>query len=184
MSSHSDHIPDVSHVDRDSIISLSIFDAAMTGNLSALQELLKTHNADSIQPATGLSALHYASSRGHIHLVNYLLDKAGATVDLEDREGEVINHITCGTDFACHIVFKLVSFQTALLKAAYNGYVDIVAVLVEKHDADVSHQDKDGWSALHNACSCNHPGIASLLLDHYTNIDIVSKMGHTPLSKT
>jgi ankyrin repeat protein len=99
ISSHSDHIPDVSHVDRNSITSLTIFDAAMAGNLSALQELLKTHNANSIQPSTGLSALHYASSRGHIHLVNYLLDKAGATVDLEDREREVIDHITCGTDF-------------------------------------------------------------------------------------
>lgn len=69
--------------------TLTIFDAAMTGNLAALKEQLKTHNADSIQPSTGLSPLHYASSRGHIQLVNYLLGKAGATVDLADREGEV-----------------------------------------------------------------------------------------------
>lgn len=73
--------------------------------------------------------------------------------------------------------------QTALLKGAYNGHDDIVAILIEKYYADVSHQDKDGWSALHNACSRNHAGIASLLLDHHADIDILSKMGHTPLSK-
>jgi ankyrin repeat protein len=69
------------------------------------------------------------------------------------------------------------------LKAAYNGHTDIVEMLIEKHDADVSHQDKDGWSALHNACSSSQPSIASTLLDHYADINIISKMGHTPLSK-
>ncbi|KAH8556624.1 hypothetical protein BGW37DRAFT_20190 [Umbelopsis sp. PMI_123] len=67
---------------------MTLFEAAMTGNLEALIELLKTHDPNTMQSSTGLSALHYASSRGYIHLVDYLLDKAGATVDLEDKEGE------------------------------------------------------------------------------------------------
>lgn len=84
------------------ITDMTLFTAAMTGNLAVLRELLKTHDPNTTQPSTGLSALHYASSRGHIQLVNYLLDKAGATVDLEDREGEVYIHFIRFTFLEMH----------------------------------------------------------------------------------
>jgi ankyrin repeat protein len=70
------------------------------------------------------------------------------------------------------------------LKAAYHGHLDIVTFLIEDHDANISHQDNDGWTALHNACSQNHLEIAAYLLDQQINIDILSKLGHTPLSKS
>ncbi|KAJ2961996.1 hypothetical protein NQZ79_g2755 [Umbelopsis isabellina] len=140
------------------ITEMNLFDAAMSGNLQSLTTLLETQAPDTIQSSTGLSPLHFASSRGHIEIVKHLLDIAGASVDIVDREGE-----------------------TPLLKAAYHGHKDIVSFLIEDHDAATSHQDHDGWTALHNACSQAHLDIASYLLDQQLNIDIASKMGHTPL---
>ena len=87
--SEREHINVHEHGNGNQITDMTVFTASMTGNLAVLRELLKTHDPNTTQPSTGLSALHYASSRGHIQLVNYLLDNAGATVDLEDREGEV-----------------------------------------------------------------------------------------------
>ncbi|KAI8583114.1 hypothetical protein K450DRAFT_224287 [Umbelopsis ramanniana AG] len=83
-----EHINVYHHEIGNQTTDITLFTASMTGNLAVLQELLRTHDPNITQPSTGLSALHYASSRGHIQLVNYLLDDAGATVDLEDREGE------------------------------------------------------------------------------------------------
>lgn len=140
------------------ITDINIFDAAMSGDLQSLIILLETQAPDSIQASTGLSPLHFASSRGHIEIVKHLLDIAGASVDIMDKEGE-----------------------TPLLKAAYHGHKDIVCFLIEDHDAVISHQDNDGWTALHNACSQDHLDIASYLLDQHLNIDTISKLGHTPL---
>jgi Ankyrin repeats (3 copies) len=83
-----EHMTVHEHEHGDQTTDMTLFTASMTGNLAVLQELLRTHDPNITQPSTGLSALHYASSRGYIQLVDYLLDKAGANVDLEDREGE------------------------------------------------------------------------------------------------
>lgn len=40
-------------------------------------------------PATGLTPLHFAASRDHYEVVQWLVEKGGAIVDLEDRDGEV-----------------------------------------------------------------------------------------------
>lgn len=71
------------------ITDINIFDAAMSGDLQSLIILLETQAPDSIQASTGLSPLHFASSRGHIEIVKHLLDIAGASVDIMDKEGEV-----------------------------------------------------------------------------------------------
>jgi ankyrin repeat protein len=49
--------------------------------------------------------------------------------------------------------------------------------------ANIHQKDKDGWTALHNACSRGYFRIVRLLVDRKANVDVRSKMGHTPLSK-
>lgn len=135
---------------------------ATSGNLALLKNILPflpTPQAavNEPHPATGLTPLHFASSRGHFNIVKYLVDDYSALVDAKDREGE-----------------------TALLKAAYNGHFHIVKYLVSKN-ANVHLKDKDGWTALHNACARGYLSITRLLIEHGARVDVKSKMGHTPL---
>lgn len=68
------------------------------------------------------------------------------------------------------------------MKAAYNGHFLIVKYLVEKN-ANIHLKDKDGWTALHNACARGYLPITRLLIEQGARVDVKSKMGHTPLSK-
>ncbi|KAK9762295.1 hypothetical protein K7432_012118 [Basidiobolus ranarum] len=164
----SDSFATVSHMNTPTIkISPSFYTAAECGNGNALFEILNAlvqetgYSPQDIintpSSSTGLTVLHYAASRGHVILIEYLLD-SGAEVDLTDREGE-----------------------TALLKAAYSGHLDVVKCLVGNY-AVVHQQDKDGWTALHNACSGGHLEVVKWLLKNTAvDVNVRSKMNHTPL---
>jgi len=56
--------------------------------------------------------------------------------------------------------------------------------LVNKANANYLHQDRDGWTALHNACSSGSVAMTEFLLDQpLINVNVASKKGHTPLSE-
>ncbi|TCD66928.1 hypothetical protein EIP91_000706 [Steccherinum ochraceum] len=154
----------------------TIHAAATSGDLKSLQsrfEEIRTAGgfeafalANDASPRTGLTALHAASSRGHLHIVKWLVEECGAIPDIEDREGE-----------------------TALHKAALHGHLPIIVYLLPGR-ADVHAQDADGWTALHNACSKGYldivrwlceTGGAAAELSGARGVDIRSKGGWTPL---
>ncbi|KAI8069134.1 ankyrin repeat-containing domain protein [Gilbertella persicaria] len=139
---------------------LSIHTSVASGQLYLVQRLI----ADGCDPnlphtTTGLRPIHFAASRGHIDLVQYLVESThSCQIDAVDKEEE-----------------------TALLKAAYAGHFSVVKYLIE-HGADYLHQDRDGWTALHNACSCgNFEMIKFLCSQPHIDVNITSKQGHTPL---
>ncbi|CAG8497110.1 6562_t:CDS:2 [Acaulospora morrowiae] len=147
---------------------LSIHDATAAGNMERVKELLDPQGsgettssfllANEASPSSGLTPLHYAASRGHFEIVKWLIDAAGAIVDLEDQTGE-----------------------TALLKASYNGHTHVVAFLLQKH-AKYDQKDNDGWTALHNASAQGYLQIVKYLLEHTAaEVDVRSSKGHTPL---
>lgn len=49
--------------------------------------------------------------------------------------------------------------------------------------ANIHQKDKDGWSALHNACSRGNLPIVRLLVERNARVNAQNKTGHTPLSK-
>jgi ankyrin repeat protein len=67
---------------------------ATSGNLPLLKNILPflptpQKAVNEPHPTTGLTPLHFAASRGHFNIVQYLVDDYSATVDAKDREGEV-----------------------------------------------------------------------------------------------
>ncbi|KAI8089892.1 ankyrin repeat-containing domain protein [Halteromyces radiatus] len=138
----------------------SPLEAAAQGDLTRLQQLWdQDFDFDLQSTPDGLRPLHYAASRGHLSIVKFLIDCCHVTVDIVDHEGE-----------------------TALLKAAYAGHFSVVEYLIIHAGANVLHEDKDGWSALHNACSYGDLDMVIFLIDHFLNVNLQSKMDHTPLT--
>ncbi|KAF7730660.1 hypothetical protein EC973_001609 [Apophysomyces ossiformis] len=136
--------------------------AASAGNLAMLKQILLLVSdplkaVNEAQTSTGLTPLHIAASRGHLDIVQCLIEEYEVAVDSRDKEGE-----------------------TALLKAAYDGRFTVVEYLLSKN-ANVHQKDKDGWTALHNACSKGSLPIVRLLVERGAQVNVRSKMGHTPL---
>ncbi|KAF6035878.1 ACBD6 [Bugula neritina] len=104
-----------------------VFDWCKEGNLKRLKETLVHSSIDS-QDENGLSILHWACDRGHISVVEYLLELK-AQVNATDNEG-----------------------QTPLHYASSCGHIDIVKLLVQ-HSADVSFKDVEGYTPLQCADS-------------------------------
>ncbi|CAO3620216.1 unnamed protein product [Cunninghamella echinulata] len=132
--------------------------AAYFGDLIRLQQLLDEQYDFDTSHSNGLRPLHYAASQGQFFTVQFLIEKCKVTVDATDHDGE-----------------------TALLKASCGGYFDIVKYLIVNANANLFHQDNDGWSILHNACSHGHLDMVQFLLLNSMDVNIKSRMDHTPL---
>ncbi|KAI8327182.1 ankyrin repeat-containing domain protein [Blakeslea trispora] len=139
---------------------LSIHTSVASGQLYLVQRLI-AEGCDPNLPhtTTGLRPIHFAASRGHLELVRYLVESTlSCQLDAVDKEEE-----------------------TALLKAAYANHLKVVSYLVEQ-GANYNHQDRDGWTALHNACSCGNLEMVKFLCQQpHMDVNITSQQGHTPL---
>ncbi|KAJ3207820.1 hypothetical protein HDU67_007205 [Dinochytrium kinnereticum] len=100
----------------------TIFDWAAEGDVAKMRGiLLKNPNLIQQRDESGRSPLHWASDRGHLDLVKYLVESK-AEVNLGDDEG-----------------------LTALHNAAVSGHIHIASVLLEA-GADPEMKDLDGMT--------------------------------------
>ncbi|EPQ28819.1 uncharacterized protein PFL1_03622 [Pseudozyma flocculosa PF-1] len=97
--------------------------------------------ANEPNPANGLVPLHFAAKEGKTDVAKWLVQEAGAIVEMEDREGE-----------------------TPLHKAAMSGKLPVLTFLLSA-GADANAKDADGWTALHNACSRGYLDIVRVLIE-------------------
>lgn len=118
--------------------------ASSLGSLPVLRALMSTSRVSvNAQTVGGQTALHYAASRGHTGIIEWLTSEFGADLRLlADRQG-----------------------ATALHRAAALGQVGAIQSLVHGFPSAIDRQDADGNTALHLAVIEGHPAAGRLLLE-------------------
>ncbi|CAO1635991.1 unnamed protein product [Jaminaea pallidilutea] len=142
---------------------------ATSGSLADLQRFFETTSrtnqlstfalANEPSPASGLMLIHHAAKTGKLDVLRWLVEEAGALVEIEDREGE-----------------------TALHKAALAGRLPVISYLLAK-GAAADTADADGWTPLHNACARGYLDIVRYLVENgQASLDVRGgRGGWTPL---
>lgn len=114
-------------------------DLAMHGSLERMKEIGAQANPDAQEAGSGRTSLHKAAYFGHVAVIRYLVIELGATVDLQDTDGD-----------------------TALHEAARFGHVDCVTTLLAA-GASRTIQNADGKTALDLAAANEKEEVVALL---------------------
>jgi ankyrin repeat protein len=123
----------------------------------ASAQLLLRHGANiNLQDHMGRTALHKASHRGDVDMIELVLNY-NVDVDARDHDGSTPLHL-----------------------AAFNGHLEMVQLLL-KHGASVTLRNENGQTALHRASECGQPDVIPNLLDHNAEVDAPDNNGSTSL---
>ena len=171
-----------------------LYHAAFLGLHEIVEHLALKHGqyANAIGGLAG-TALHSASTEGHVEVVRSLL-KCGVDVDARGVSSMSPLHLAslnghldvvhCLLDYGANANIQSDDHRTSLRNAAVSGHLEIVRVLLE-HNADTQAEDKDGLTPLHNVSSFHlsfrHPLVVRLLLEHGANPNARDKRRRTPL---
>ena len=141
-----------------------LVEAAMCGQLETVKHLLLIlHAVPDQKTVKGKTPLYAAASKGHSHIVRYLLEQFRDQVDIEARS----------------------KGQTPLLDACLRNDVMVAQALLE-YGADLNG-GKDlktgNLSYLHHAARAGHVDMVRLLIDHRADISARSVSLKTPLDE-
>ena len=139
-------------------IEPNIFEAAATGRVERVQDLIKK-NPELVKAYSpdGWSALHL--SFGNLEIVKLLLD-SGADINAVSKNG-----------------FSATPLQGA---AAFKA-MELARLLIAR-GANVNCRGEEGVSPLHEAAGSGQIELAKLLLDHGANLNAKDDHGKTPLT--
>ncbi|KAI9436570.1 hypothetical protein H4582DRAFT_2078189 [Lactarius indigo] len=140
------------------------------------------------------TALHSASSAGHLQVVRSLLRHGvgvnvrggadGTPLLFSSRSGH-LDIVQCLLEHGADVGLRDDRHNTPLNWAANGGHFEVVRVLLE-HNADVNSQDRHGRSPLHDAIwgdspKGNCPRVVRLLLEHGADVNARDTRHRTPL---
>lgn len=110
-----------------------------------------------MQNNDGLTAIHYASFRGNIRIIQYLIDKGGNPF-IKDNDGHNVIHI-----------------------AAQGDKVNVIHYFIKNFNFDVNDRDTKDSSALHWAAYLNKEISLTYLIAWGANVNAQDAERNTPL---
>jgi ankyrin repeat protein len=135
--------------------------AARFGNFDAVRELYGRHGSVIVNVSCDQkwTALHWATVRGRVEVVKYLVETCEADIQIANRYG-----------------------RTAMHYAIYSGKLEIVQYLVESAGADIHVVDNYGFTSLHCASEEASLEIVQYLVETAgANVHAMEKTGRTPV---
>lgn len=182
---------------RDKENSTALLLSCARGHYSCAEYLL-TNGADAnARRITGASPLYFAASSHHTRIVELLLNRYKAIVDLSTFDGSAPLHVACEHGFT-DIVQLLINSQgnvnakmndgtTAIMLACQNGHLPVVQMLISTGQCDLTIQRLDGVTPIFQVVQHGHETIFDYLVEHVINIketiDLAREDGATPLFK-
>lgn len=182
----------------------AVYNAAHDGKLQLLQKLLSGRSREELdelmgEVATGGTPLLIAARYGHLDVVEYLVDRCGASVEAGGSvhfDGETIEGAPplWAASAAGHldVVRSLLrrgasvnrttrTNSTPLRAACFDGHLEVVRYLVGEHQADLEVANRHGHTCLMISCYKGHREIARYLLEQGAQVNRRSAKGNTAL---
>ena len=133
--------------------------------------------------------LHFACEKGHLPLVQYLLEK-GANIEAKNKFEETPLHIACQygqlpvvqyfIEKGVNIEEKDKDQQTPLHFACFNGSLPVVQYLIET-GANMGAKDSESKTPLFYACENGHLPVVQYLISKGDKIETKGYLQKTPL---
>ncbi|XP_060762606.1 transient receptor potential cation channel subfamily A member 1a [Neoarius graeffei] len=176
-------------MDRTSCMSTNIFEWALEGNALALEDDLSNL---SVRDDGGASPLHYASSRGHVHVINLIVQLTSSQeLDVMDDGGNTPLHWAVQQDQSgsCSVLLSLGANPNILNKAALSPlhlavslrHNHIVEQLVTHRDTDLNLEGDLGNTPLILAASVDNHEALLILCKNGARLCCQNKLGHFPI---
>jgi ankyrin repeat protein len=173
---------------------MSIWGAAMIGDLAEVERLLgEDPGLLDTKAGGGRTPLMWASDKGHVAVVRWLLDQ-GAAIDDQDPDGFTALWLACSRG-RTPVVGLLMERgadptiagergTTPLVEASEGRRLGIVRVLLGHPNAraTIQRRDDDGQTALWKACYWGRGDLARALLDSGADPTIADNDGITPMA--
>lgn len=162
-----------------------IADAAMKGDASAVEQLIKDRVDVNAPQRDGATALQWAIYRGDVATATALV-KAGASVTQANRDGATpLSLATQGGNVALVRLLldagadaneSLPNGETALMMAARTGKPEPMLLLIERGAHVNAAENLRGTTPLMWAAAYENPGAVRLLLEHGADVAVRSKV--------
>jgi len=167
------------------------------GHYSCVEYLLINGADPNARRITGASPLYFAVSYHHTHIVEHLLNKYKAFVDLSTFDGSTPLHVACEHGFndivqllinsEANINAKMNDGITPMMLACQNGHLSIVQMLISTNQCNISIQRLDGVTSLFLVIQYGHERIFDYFIEIIENIkdiiDLAREDGATLLFK-
>jgi len=169
-----------------------LLQAAELGDEAGVRSRVTTKSVNLCDPVHGLSLLNWASTGGHLGVVQLLLEK-GAATEVADRQGYTPMHRASWNGHAnvVHALAKggakigVTALKDGALPAglaAARGHKEVVALFVRELGAGIDDRDRRGMTALAMASAAGQLEVVKWLLREGADSGIACASGNTARS--
>ncbi|GAB6032881.1 Ankyrin repeat domain-containing protein 44 [Chamberlinius hualienensis] len=154
------------------------FGEAVTNISNDLIDDLLPNYSEWITAKSGFTILHFASAKGQIHFVKYLISKGSdpMVVDNSNRNSAYYAYLKDHAN-----VFEYFATQCNASSSITNEFIDKITIflITESNVNDIV--DENGATLLHLACKLHKSSFVELLINRGADVNLPDKLGRTPM---